>query len=123
MQVTPEQSPRALMSAARTILICNGSFLGNVRVMMSAVHMVVWACYLPAEWTGTTPAEWIGRRQPADRSPLSADWIGLIKCRGSTSPVSGMDRRRRLIHNKCRGHVTRRPYVSLLPLAYITRSR
>jgi hypothetical protein len=31
---------------------------------------------LPVEWTGTPPAE----------------WTGLIKCRGGTSPVSGMDR-------------------------------
>jgi hypothetical protein len=29
----------------------------------------------------------------------------------------------RLIRNKCRGHVTRRPYVWLRPLAYVTRSR
>jgi hypothetical protein len=29
----------------------------------------------------------------------------------------------RLIRNKCRGRVTRRPYVRLRPLAYITRSR
>jgi hypothetical protein len=28
-----------------------------------------------------------------------------------------------LIRNKCRGHVTRRPYVRLRPLAYVTRSR
>jgi hypothetical protein len=29
----------------------------------------------------------------------------------------------RLIRNKCRGHVTRRPYVRLHPLAYVTSSR
>jgi hypothetical protein len=29
----------------------------------------------------------------------------------------------RLIHNKCRGRVTRRPYVRLRPPAYVTRSR
>jgi hypothetical protein len=29
----------------------------------------------------------------------------------------------RLIRNKCRGRVTRRPYVRLRPLAYVTRSR
>jgi hypothetical protein len=29
----------------------------------------------------------------------------------------------RLIHNKCRGHVTRRPYVRLRSSAYVTRSR
>jgi hypothetical protein len=27
---------------------------------------------------------------------LPAEWIGLIKCRGDTSPVSGMDRRHAL---------------------------
>jgi hypothetical protein len=76
MQVMPEQSPGTLMYAAHIVLICNGSFLGNVRVMMSAVHAAVWACCLLAEWTGTPPAEWTGHRLPADRSP----------------PVSGMDR-------------------------------
>jgi hypothetical protein len=76
MQVTSVQSPGALMSAARAVLIHNGSFLGNVRVMMGAVHTTVWACRLPAEWTGTPPTEWTGHRLPADRSP----------------PVSGMDR-------------------------------
>jgi hypothetical protein len=89
MQVTPDQSPSALMSAARTILICNGSFLGNVRVMMSAVHAAVWACCLLVEWTGTPSVEWTGCR-------LSAEWTGLIKCRGGTLLVSGMDRRRAL---------------------------
>jgi hypothetical protein len=29
----------------------------------------------------------------------------------------------RLIYNKCRGRVTRRPYVRLRPLAYVMRSR
>jgi hypothetical protein len=29
MQVTPEQSPGALMSAARTVLICDSCFLGT----------------------------------------------------------------------------------------------
>jgi hypothetical protein len=33
---------------------------------------------------------------------LPVEWTGLIKCRGGTSPASGMDRRR-LIRNKCRG--------------------
>jgi hypothetical protein len=76
MQVTPVQSPGALMSAARAALIHNGSFPGNVRVMMSAVHATVWVCCLPAKRTDTPPAEWTGHRLPADRSP----------------PVSGMDR-------------------------------
>jgi hypothetical protein len=66
MQVTPEQSPGAMMSAARVVLICNGSFLGNVRVMMSAVHAIVWVCCLPMEWIGTPPAEWTGRRLSAE---------------------------------------------------------
>jgi hypothetical protein len=30
MQVTPEQSPGAMMSIARAILICGDSFLGNM---------------------------------------------------------------------------------------------
>jgi hypothetical protein len=53
MQVTPEQSPGAMMSAVHAVLICGGCFLGNVRVMMSIVHAAVWACRLPVEWTGT----------------------------------------------------------------------
>jgi hypothetical protein len=89
MQVTPVRSPGAMMSAARAVLICNGSFLGNVRVMMSAAHAAVWACCLPMEWTGTPPAEWTGRR-------LSAEWTSLIKCQGGTSPISGMDRQHAL---------------------------
>jgi hypothetical protein len=76
MQVTSVQSSGALMSAARAVLTCNSNFLGNVRVMMSAVHAAVWACCLPAEWTGTPPVEWTGRHLPVDRS----------------SPASGMDR-------------------------------
>ena len=85
MQVTPEQSPGAMMSAVHAVLICGGCFLGNVRVMMSVVHATVWECRLPMEWTGTPPAEWTGRRLPAE-------WTGLIKCGGGTSPASGMDR-------------------------------
>jgi hypothetical protein len=76
MQVMSVQSPGALMSAARAVLIHNGSFLGNVRVMMGAVHAAVRVCCLPAEWTGTLPVEWTGRRLLANRSP----------------PVSGIDR-------------------------------
>jgi hypothetical protein len=30
MQVTPEQSLGTMMSAVRAVLICGGSFLGNV---------------------------------------------------------------------------------------------
>jgi hypothetical protein len=89
MQVTPEQSPGAVMSAVRSVLICGGSFLGNVRVMMSIVHAAVWAYRLLVEWIGTPPVEWIGRR-------LLAEWTGLNKCRGGTPPASGMDRQRAL---------------------------
>ena len=66
MQVTPEQSPGTMMSAARAVLIGGCCFLGNVRVMMSVVHAVVRACSLPVEWTGTPPAEWTGRRLPGE---------------------------------------------------------
>jgi hypothetical protein len=41
MQVTPEQSPGAMMSAVHAVLIYGGCFLGNVRVMMSVVHAAV----------------------------------------------------------------------------------
>jgi hypothetical protein len=44
---------------------------------------------LPVEWIGTPPAGWPGRRP-------SAEWTWLTKCRGDTSPASGMDRRRAL---------------------------
>jgi hypothetical protein len=85
MQVTPKQSPGALMSAVHTVLIRDGCFLGSVRVMMSVVHATVWAYRLLMEWTGTPHAKRTGRRLPAE-------WIGLIKCGGGTSPASGMDR-------------------------------
>jgi hypothetical protein len=89
MQVTPKQSPGAMMSAVRAVLICGGSFLGNMRVMMSVVHATVWAYRLPVEWVGTPPAEWIGRCLPAE-------WTGLNKCSGGTPSASVMDRRRAL---------------------------
>jgi hypothetical protein len=73
------------MSVVHTVLICRGCFLGNARVMMGAVHAAVWAYCLPAEWTSTPPAEWTGHRLPAE-------WTGLIKCGGGTSPASEMDR-------------------------------
>jgi hypothetical protein len=126
---TLEQSPGAMISVVHAVLICDGCFLSNARVMMSIVHAAVWAYCLPVEWTGTPPAEWTGRRLPAE-------WTCLIKCGGGTSPASGMDmaqlmpRRHivcqwtgqaaRLIHNKCRGRATQRPYVRLRPLAYVT---
>jgi hypothetical protein len=79
------QSPGALMSAVHAVLICDGCFLGNARVIMSIVHAAVWMYCLPMEWTGTPPAEWTGRYLPVE-------WIGLNKCGGGTSPASGMDR-------------------------------
>jgi hypothetical protein len=51
-----------MMSVVHAVLICGGCFLGNVRVMMSVVHVAVWVCCLPMEWTGTPHAEWTGRR-------------------------------------------------------------
>jgi hypothetical protein len=71
MQVTPEQSLGAMMSAVHAVLICGGCFLGNVRVMMRVVHAAVWACRLLVEWTSTPP----------------------IACgMDSSLPASGMDR-------------------------------
>jgi hypothetical protein len=81
---TPEQSPGAMISVVHAGLICCGCFLGNARVMMRIVHAAVWMYCLPMEWTGTSPVEWTGHRLPAE-------WTGLNKCRGDTSPASGMD--------------------------------
>jgi hypothetical protein len=98
MQVTPEQSVGAMMSAVHTVLICSDCFLGNVRVMMSVVHVIVWACRQLEEWTGTPPTEWRGRCLPEEWTGrrLPEEWTGLNKCRGGTLPASGMDRRRAL---------------------------
>jgi hypothetical protein len=98
MQVTPEQSPGATMSAVHAVLICGGCFLGNVRVIMSVVHAAVWTCCLSVEWTGTPPAEWTGRRLPEEWTGrrLLGEWTCLNKCRGGTPPASGMDRRHAL---------------------------
>jgi hypothetical protein len=85
MLVTPEQSPGAMMFAALAVLICDGCFLGNVRVMMSIAHAAVWVCCLLVEWPSMSPVERTGRRLPAE-------WTGLIKCGGGTSPASAMDR-------------------------------
>jgi hypothetical protein len=85
MQVTPEQSPGAEMSAARATLTCGGRFLGNVRVMMGVVHATVWACSLPVERIGMPHVGLTGHCLPVE-------WIGLIKCGGGTLPASGMDR-------------------------------
>jgi hypothetical protein len=85
MLVTPEQSPSAMMSATLAVLIRGDCFLGNMRVMMSIAHAAVWVCCLLVDWPGTPPAERTGRR-------LLAEWTGLIKCGGGTSPANGMDR-------------------------------
>jgi hypothetical protein len=50
-----------MLSAARAVLICGGSFIGNVLVMMSIVHAAVWACRLPMEWIGMPPASGMDR--------------------------------------------------------------
>jgi hypothetical protein len=81
MQVTPEQSSGAMMSAVHTVLICDDCFLGNVPVMMSIVQAAVWRA--TCQWNGQA------RRLPEE-------WTGLNKCRGGTPPASGMDRRRAL---------------------------
>jgi hypothetical protein len=47
MQVTPERSSSAQMSAAHAVLIYNSSFLGTYE--MSIVHAAAWACRLPME--------------------------------------------------------------------------
>jgi hypothetical protein len=67
---------RPMLSAARVVLTCGGSFLGNVRVMMGVVHVAVWACSLPAERTGMPPVGWTVKRP---------DPLGL-KCDTITSP-------------------------------------
>jgi hypothetical protein len=76
---------RPMLSVAHIVLTCGDNFLGNVRVMMGVVHTAVWMCSLPVERTGMPPVGWIGRCLPAE-------WTCLIKCRGGTSPASGMDR-------------------------------
>jgi hypothetical protein len=69
MQVTPVQSHGAMMSAARTVLICGGSFLGNMWVMMSVVHTVVWA--LPANGMDKHAACGMDRSPPTSRMDMS----------------------------------------------------
>jgi hypothetical protein len=73
MPITPGRSPSAIMFVVRMVLICRGCFLDNARVIMSVVHVALWMCRLPMEWTGTPPAGWSGHRLPAK-------WTGLIKC-------------------------------------------
>jgi hypothetical protein len=62
MPVMPGRSPSAIMSVVHIVLISHGCFLGNVRVIMSVVHVAAWTRRLPMEWTGTPPAGWSGRR-------------------------------------------------------------
>jgi hypothetical protein len=52
---------RPMLSAARAVLTCSGSFLGNVRVMMCVVHATVWVCSLPMEQIGMPPASGVDR--------------------------------------------------------------
>jgi hypothetical protein len=81
------RSPCAPISAACVALACSRSFPSNVQVMMTMARAKVWA-YCPLfDWTGMPPVGWPGRRLPVE-------WMGLIKCRGGTSPVSRADRRR-----------------------------
>jgi hypothetical protein len=61
MQVTYVQSQGPCCLAARAVLICNGSILGNGRVMMSAVHATAWACRLPMEWTDMSSTSGVDR--------------------------------------------------------------
>jgi hypothetical protein len=51
------------------------------------VHAATWAYCPLSDWTGAPSVGWPGRRLPAE-------WTGHIKCWGSTSPVSRVDRRR-----------------------------
>jgi hypothetical protein len=85
MPVTHGRSSSAIMYVVHIVLISRGCFLGNARVIMSVAHVAVWTRRLPTDWTGTPHAGWSGRRPPEE-------WTGLIKCRGGTSPASGMDR-------------------------------
>jgi hypothetical protein len=84
MPVSPRRSLSAIMSVVYIVLISRGCFLGNTRAMTSIAYAAARAYCLPTEWTCTPPAEWPGRRP-------SAEWTGHIKCRGGTSPTSGVD--------------------------------
>jgi hypothetical protein len=54
---TSEQSHGAMISVVHAVLICDGCFLGNARVMMSIVHAAVRVYCLLVEWTGMLPTE------------------------------------------------------------------
>jgi hypothetical protein len=99
------QSSGAIMSVVHIVLMCRGRLLGNTRVMMSIVYATARASAY--QWNGQARClqgglvivrQWSGRgtlnAEVAHR--LSVEWTGLIKCRGGTSPASGMDRRRAL---------------------------
>jgi hypothetical protein len=89
------------MSIVHTVLICHGCLLGNARVMMSVVHTAAWrtACQRNGQarrlQDGLVTAhlrsgQGLLNAEAAHRLPV--EWTGLIKCRGGTSPASGMDR-------------------------------
>jgi hypothetical protein len=54
---------------------------------------------------------------------LPVEWTGLIKCRGGTSPTSGMDRRRVLFAINAEVARPRGLTSGSAPLAYVTSSR
>jgi hypothetical protein len=107
MQVTPEQSPGAMMSAVYAVLICGGCFLGNVRNDERSARGSMGvpptsgmdrhaACRL---WNGQVAAcrrngQVSINAEAAHRLPV--EWTGLNKCRGGTPLASGIDRWRAL---------------------------
>jgi hypothetical protein len=60
--------------------------------------------------------QWNGQARRLRNGQVSLNAEAAIACQRDGQAT-------RLIHNKCRGHVTRRPYVRLRPLVYVTRSR
>jgi hypothetical protein len=105
MPVTPGRSPSAIIFVVHTVLICRGCFLGNARVMMSVVHVAAWrtACQRNGQARRLRDGLVAARQRSGHGSlnaeavhRLPAEWTWLIKCRGGTSPASGMDRRRAL---------------------------
>jgi hypothetical protein len=87
------------VSVVHTILICRGCLLGNARVMMSATAWCT-ACQRNGQARRLQDGL-VAARQRSGHGSLNAEvahrlpveWTGLIKCRGGTSPASGMDRR------------------------------
>jgi hypothetical protein len=93
------------MYVVHIVLISRSCFLGNARVTMGIVYAAARAYCLPMEWTGTLLRDGLvaacqrsghGTLNAEAAHRLPVEWIGLIKCRGSTSPASGIDRRRTL---------------------------